>query len=225
MVRPAVVVFDVNETLTDMSPLRGRLEEVGAPGVAFDAWFAATLRDGFAVTAAGGYAEFGDIARHVLVSLLTAVPDGPADPVQATDHVLAGLPELDVHPDVADGLRRLHGGGLRLVTLTNGATALSDGALGRAGVVDLFEARYSVSEAGRWKPAAEAYAWAAGVVDEPAGRLALVAVHPWDVDGAGRAGLVGAWLNRAGATYPTYFRPPAVTAGSLPELADRLLAS
>lgn len=221
--KPAVAVFDVNETLTDMSPLRGRLVEVGASGALFDAWFAATLRDGFAVTAAGGYAEFSDIARHILIGLLAARPDARSDPTQAADHVLAGLPELDVHPDVPEGLRRLHGAGVRLVTLTNGATGMSQGALTRAGVLDLFETRLSVADAGRWKPAPESYGFAARRVAEPPDRLALVAVHPWDIDGAARAGLVAAWLNRSGTEYPNYLTAPAVTAPSLPELADRLL--
>jgi 2-haloacid dehalogenase len=214
--QPTVVVFDVNETLTDMSPLRGRLVEVGASGALFDAWFAATLRDGFAVTAAGGYAEFADIARHTLTGLLASWPDAPTDPAQAADHVLAGLTTLE-------GLRRLREAGLRLVTLTNGATAMSEGALSRAGVLGLFEARLSVADAGRWKPAPESYAFAAATVAEPPGRLALVAVHPWDVDGAARAGLVGAWLNRSGAAYPPYLTGPAVTASSLPAVADLLL--
>lgn len=220
---PAVVVFDVNETLTDMSPLRDRLVEVGASGALFDAWFAATLRDGFAVTAAGGYAEFADIARHTLTGLLASGPHAPAVPGQAADHVLAGLAALDVHPDVPDGLRRLHNAGIRLVTLTNGATAMSDGALTRAGVMELFETRLSVAEVGRWKPAPESYSFATARVAEPPGRVSLVAVHPWDVDGAARAGLIGAWLNRSSAAYPPYFTDPAVTASSLPMLADLLL--
>ena len=29
---PAVIVFDVNETLSDMSPMQGRFEAVGLPG-------------------------------------------------------------------------------------------------------------------------------------------------------------------------------------------------
>src|SRR2546423_13668571 len=110
--RPAVVVCDVNETLTDMSPVRGRLEEVGAPGGVFDAWFAGTLRDGFALTAAGGYADFAPIAEAVLTGLLAQL-GLPTDPAQAARRVLAGLPDLDVHPDVPDGLRRLHAAGIR----------------------------------------------------------------------------------------------------------------
>lgn len=50
----------------------------------------------------------------------------------------------------------------------------------------------------------------------------LVAVHPWDTDGAARAGLRTAWVNRAGRAFPPYFVRPEITVGSLPELADAL---
>lgn len=221
--RPEVVVFDVNETLTDMSPVRARLVSVGAPGSLFDAWFASVLRDGFALTAAGGYADFGEIARSRVSDLLAGLPSPPADVERAADQVLSVLPDLDLHADVADGLRALHGAGLRLVTLTNGASAMSDGALDRAGVRGLFDQRLSVSEPRVWKPGAAAYAHAVAATGVPADRLALVAVHPWDVDGAARAGLTGAWLNRSGGEYPPYFTPPAVIGETLPDLAAALI--
>jgi len=50
----------------------------------------------------------------------------------------------------------------------------------------------------------------------------LVAVHPWDIDGAARAGLATAWINRAGDPYPEYFRAPDLRPRSLAELADQL---
>lgn len=59
-----------------------------------------------------------------------------------------------------------------------------------------------------WKPAREAYAYAARTCrTEPAG-MALVAVHPWDIDGAARAGLATAWINRTGVPYPGCCRTP-----------------
>jgi len=48
-----VVVFDVNETLSDMAPLAQRFADIGAPPALARLWFAALLRDGFARTAAG----------------------------------------------------------------------------------------------------------------------------------------------------------------------------
>ena len=60
-----VLVLDVNETLTDMEPLRDGFEAVGLPRHSLEAWFAATLRDGLALTAAGAYANFGELAAEL----------------------------------------------------------------------------------------------------------------------------------------------------------------
>lgn len=50
----------------------------------------------------------------------------------------------------------------------------------------------------------------------------LVAVHPWDIDGASRAGLATAWVNRAAGPCPEYFGAPDLRAVSLTDLADQL---
>lgn len=74
--------------------------------------------------------------------------------------------------------------GIRLVTLTNGSVMMSEGMLSRAGVLELLERRMSVSEASRWKPAAEPYRYAAALCGVPVDQMALIVVHPWDTDGA-----------------------------------------
>lgn len=50
----------------------------------------------------------------------------------------------------------------------------------------------------------------------------LVAVHPWDIDGASRAGLATAWINRDQGRYPSYYAAPALEVRSLAELAEQL---
>ena len=47
----------------------------------------------------------------------------------------------------------------------------------------------------------------------------LVAVHPWDIDGAARAGLRTAWINRTGALYPAHLTAPDRTVATVAELA------
>ena len=49
--------------------------------------------------------------------------------------------------------------------------------------------------------------------------MMLVAIHPWDIDGAARAGMATAWLNRGGRDYPTHFTQPDHTITALAELA------
>ena len=42
--RPGVIVFDVNETLSDMAPMASRFADVGAPGLLARVWFSTLLR-------------------------------------------------------------------------------------------------------------------------------------------------------------------------------------
>ncbi|MGW3147798.1 MULTISPECIES: haloacid dehalogenase type II [Streptomyces] len=211
-------MFDVNETLTDMSPLATRLEQVGLPGHQLSAWFAGVLRDGTALTLAGGHATFADVGRDVLRTLLARqAPE--SDPDEAVAHVLGGLPELPVHPDVPDGVRALRSAGRRLLTLTNGSSGITRAVLEKAGLADSFEAHLDVEAVGAWKPAPAAYAHALRTAGVPPGEVMLVSVHPWDIDGAGRAGLATAWLRREPGPYPSVMRPADIVTEELAGLA------
>jgi 2-haloacid dehalogenase len=224
MAPPEVVVLDVNETLSDFTSLRRRCRSVGAPAPLLDLWFASVLRDGIALAGAGGYASFQEIGRALLIDMFRHESGVEADPAEAAEHVLDAFAALDVHRDVPDGLRRLHDGGVRLVTLTNGPAELTDELLQRAGLRDLIEHVLSADDVQRWKPFPEPYLYAAKVAEVSPDRAAMVAVHPWDVDGAIRAGLLGAFLGRGGHVYPSFFGQPTVRAASLPDLAAALLA-
>ncbi len=218
---PSVIVFDVNETLSDMAPLAQRFTDVGAPAPLAKLWFATLLRDGFALAAAGDSGRFAEIGAEALRGLLLDLPlDHGTD--HAVEHVMQGMSQLSVHPDVVDGVRALRAAGYRLVTLTNGATAVADRLFIAAGIRAEFERLLSVDDAAAWKPAPAAYAYAADVCEVPARDLLLVAVHPWDIHGASRAGLGTAWLNRSEGAYPGYFADPDIVVSTLTDLADAL---
>ncbi len=221
MSRYQLVVFDVNETLSDLAPLAARFAEVGAPEHLVATWFAGVLRDGLGLAAAGGFAPFAELARAGARSLLTGVV---ADPKGAAEHVLAGLADLDVHPDVPGALRRLRSAGLQVATLTNGSVALTERLLARAGLLELVGVRLDVAAVRRWKPAPEPYRHALAATGVAADRAVLVACHPWDVAGAQAAGLGGAWVNREGRPYPEPLGSPDIAGASLGEVADAILA-
>jgi 2-haloacid dehalogenase len=214
---PSVVFFDVNETLSDLTPLAARFEEAGAPAELLSTWFAATLRDGIALAASGSYAGFREVGRANLLQLLPTP--------EAADHVLDGFAALPVHPDVPDGLRALNAAGVRIATLTNGTTQIARGLLERAGLEALVERYLDVSEVRRWKPAPEPYLYACSELGVEPAEAILIAVHPWDVHGAKRAGLRGAWLDRSGVPWPEVFERPDVSARDLPALASSIMAT
>lgn len=222
MARPDLLVFDVNETLSDMTPLAARFVEIGLGEQAAATWFACVLRDGFAMAASGGDVPFAAVASANLALMLETAGHSPERREQDVATVLSTLRDLDAHPDVQPGLQALADAGYRLVTLTNGSVALSEPMFARAGVLEVFEHRLSVQDAGRWKPDPAAYAYALQVCAVPAEKAALVAVHPWDVHGAQRAGLRGVWVNRTGGGYPSYLPTPDVTVASMTDLPTAL---
>jgi 2-haloacid dehalogenase len=221
MERPELLIFDVNETLSDMAPLADRFTEVGAASELAGTWFSGLLRDGFALTVNGVNPDFAGLAREHLSQIL-AGSTLARDRADAVDHVMDGITELRCHADVVEGIRALSDLGIRLVTLSNGSATIAQRLLNDASVAGRFEHMLSVEDAPAWKPDPRAYAHALDVCRVPAARAMLVAVHPWDTDGARRAGLSAAWINRGSGGYPTYFLSPNVEAHSLLDLATAL---
>ena len=210
------VAFDVNETLFSLDRLGPAFDAVGLDPAAVPLWFARLLRDGFAITAMGGYRPFADLAAQTLRALNPATDS-------AVEAVLGAFRQLDPHPDVEPALRALRDAGIPVATLTNGSADLVSTLLQRAGL-DQFVARsLSVDEVRRWKPAPEPYRWAAAELGADPGRVALVASHPWDCAGARGAGLVAGWVNRTGAQWPTFFEPPDLAAADLRAVVSALL--
>jgi 2-haloacid dehalogenase len=219
--RPKVLVFDVNETLSDTKLLADRFAEVGAPDHLAITWFAQILRDGFALTSTGDKTAFAAIAEALLESTLGLVElNRPLD--EAKKALLGSFARLPLHPDVAPGLTDLAAAEFRSVTLTNGAATVAGSLLEAAGLVGIFERLLSVDDAPAWKPAAAAYHWAADVCGVRPADLMLVAVHPWVIHGASRAGLRTAWINRDNRQYPSYFAGAELTVSSVTDLAQQL---
>lgn len=214
-------IFDVNETLSDMSSMATRFDDVGAPAHLAATWFAGLLCDGFALTVTDDSGAFADLAAE---SFRVGLHDQPLNRglEEAVSYVIEGFARLPVHPDVNDGIEALRDLGIRLVTLSNGSASVAEALFDRAGIGEHFERLLTVEDAGRWKPAPEAYQYALGQCSVDPADAMLVAVHPWDIDGAARAGLVTAWLDRSGGHYPSYFRAPEVRARSLTDLAQRV---
>jgi 2-haloacid dehalogenase len=215
--RPAVVAFDVLETLASLEPLRARLTETGQPAGLLEAWYTRTLRDGMALSATGDYAEFTEVADAALRGLThyTISDDQVA-------HVMAGFDELPAFPDALPAITQLNQAGLRVACLTNAPAALASSFVERAGL--RVGRIISVGEVYRWKPASVVYLYAAEVLGVSPDRMALVAAHDWDCHGAKRAGLTTGWVSRKAGGFGVPFAPPDVRGEDLTEVAAKLLA-
>jgi 2-haloacid dehalogenase len=215
--RPQVVAFDVNETLLDLAPVRAAIVELGEPEHVLSTVFARTLLTGFAEAATGGWCRFRDAFTSALAQTTGLAA---AD----RDRVADAFAELAPHPDVEPALRLLAEAGVRAVTLSHGSPGVAEAGLERGGVLPLVERTLTSESIRAWKPNREVYLWAAGVCDVAPDRTALVAAHAWDVQGAQKAGLTGAWFPRSERSYAAVHEPAHVVADDLPGAVAALLA-
>ena len=199
--------------------LRPELERLGAPGSALELWFAQSLRDFFAHSHAGGYVPLAQVLDAALARTLATLDIDAGDADRSA--VLEAMSELDPAPGAAQACAELADAGCPLVALTNGSAGLARGLLERSGLDEHVHTVRSCDEVQASKPAPEVYAMARA--DE--GDTWMLAAHAWDVAGAQRAGLRGAWVALSEREYLASYPPPDVRGDDMAEAARALLAA
>jgi 2-haloacid dehalogenase len=217
-----VIVFDVNETLMNLETLRPTFDRIFSDPAAMRLWFANLITYSEALTLSGVYVPFTEIGGAVLRMLATtrgiAITD--ADAAELTDRFATMSP----HPEVPAALHRLRDHGFRLFTLTDNTLEISGRQLQHAGVIDLFERRFSVDETvKRHKPAQQAYHSVAAALELEAGDICLIACHVWDTIGAQSAGWQAGLILRAGNAPLDVGPQPNYIGKDLNEIADQLI--
>jgi 2-haloacid dehalogenase len=217
-----IIVFDVNETLLDLETIRPTFDRIFSDPAATRLWFAGLITYSEALTLAGVYVPFTDIGAAVL-RMLAATRD-----ISVTDSDGAELTErfasMPPHPEVPAALRRLRDHGFRLFTLTDNTLEISGRQLQSAGIIDMFERRFSVDETvRRHKPAPEAYDSVARALRVEPGDICLIACHTWDTLGARAAGWQAALILREGNAPLDVGPQPDYIGDDLNAIADQLI--
>ncbi|HXP53321.1 MAG TPA: haloacid dehalogenase type II [Streptosporangiaceae bacterium] len=217
-----IIVFDVNETLLNLDAIKPVFDRIFDDPAAMRLWFANLITYSEALTLAGVYVPFTDIGGAVL-RMLAATRDlvvSDADAAELTDR-FATMPP---HPEVPGALHRLRDHGFRLFTLTDNTLAISGRQLEHAGVIDVFERRFSVDETvQRHKPAQEAYHSVAATLGADPGDICLIACHTWDTIGALAAGWQAALILREGNAPLDVGPQPGYLGKDLDAIADQLI--
>lgn len=216
MEQPKVMLFDVNETLLNLAPVKERLEELFGSALAAGEWFSRLLHGSLVANQLSSYRPFGVIASEQLQSM--AVRYGVE--LEEPESIIGLMQVLPPHADVIEGLRSITRLGIRMATLTNGSPGMVAEQLEYAGLTDMFEASLSVESIGAFKPASEVYLWATDHLGVTPAEAMLVAAHDWDVAGAQNAGLRGAFVARARWSLPG--NTPTIRGDDLVAIADLL---
>lgn len=220
MRRPELLIFDVNETLLDLTHLRTTLATALGGPERLAEWFFRLLHGSLVANETDSFRSFETIG----IEALRAVAQRQGIELSDTDAVdlVGGFRSLPAHPDVPVGLDRLGAAGFRLIALSNGSKTGIPAQLSNAGIIDRFELIVSVEEAGRFKPHRAPYEVALDRSEVAPGDALMVAAHDWDIIGARAAGIPGAFIRRPGVVWTVPHELPELTPADIAELASAL---
>ncbi|GAC1443868.1 MAG: haloacid dehalogenase type II [Vulcanimicrobiaceae bacterium] len=216
------IVFDVNETLLDLSALDPLFADAFGDKSTRRVWFSQMLQSAFAGTIAGSYHPFSDLARASLE--MTARKRGVVLDDERKRRILAGMAVLPAHGDVASGLTTLRDAGFRLAVLTNSTASTIASQLEHAKIADYFDLVLSTDAVSSFKPDPKTYAYACERLEVAPGDAMLVAAHDWDVMGAMRAGMRAAFVSRHGTSLNPLEPKPEIVAANINAVAQAIVA-
>ena len=222
MVALPLIVFDVNETLLDLATMEPIFERIFDEKSAMRLWFANLILYSAALTVAGRYVPFTDIGSAVMKMLADTrgIKIGDKDKRELAEKFSTMPP----HPEVPAALRKLRNAGFRLFTLTDNLLEVQTRQLEHAGIVNLFERRFSADGVKRHKPSREAYAYVEKELGARPSQFCLIACHTWDTLGAVAAGWEAALIKRAGNDVLGVGPQPRIVGNDLNDVADQLIA-
>ncbi|MFG6591851.1 haloacid dehalogenase type II [Sulfitobacter sp. 1A12157] len=223
--KPAsVIVFDVNETLLDITTLEPLFARLFGDASMLREWFAELILYSQTMTLSDRYAPFGALAGGVL--RMVGANKGLAVTDEDVAELKSRIGSMPAHADVAPALRRLQEAGFRLVTLTNSPPSPAPTPLEKAEIADFFERSFSVDEVAKFKPHPATYQMVAEALDLQTDDLCMVACHLWDTIGAQAAGCQGAFLTRPNNTLIEVqeMPQPHYLSDDLADLAKQIIA-
>ena len=217
----AVIAFDVNETLLDLSALDDAFHDLFGDSALRPQWFAQMLQLSFIGGLTGEYVDF-TTAQHAALRML-AERTGTALRDDQARTIVEAMSSLPPHPEVHEALARLNRTPLTMAALTNSIQSVAGAQLEHAGLRGFFDAVISADTVSKLKPSPEPYRALAGHFDVPVSDVRLVAAHAWDVSGALAAGCRAALVKRPGVVASPIGRQPDITGRDIAEVVDRIM--
>ncbi len=217
-----LVVFDVNETLLDLSTMEPTFARIFRDKGAMRLWFANLILYSAALTVAGRYVPFTDIGAAVM----TMLADASGIKIEDADkkELVEKFSTMPPYPEVPGALKKLRDAGFRLFTLTDNLLEVQTRQLEHGGIADFFERRFSADGVKHHKPSPHAYAYAQKELGVAPSQLCLVACHTWDTLGAVAAGWEAALIKREGNDVLGVGPQPQIVGDDLDDVADQLIA-
>ncbi|MGQ1910626.1 haloacid dehalogenase type II [Marinifilum sp. RC60d5] len=209
--KPKVIVFDVNETLLDLSPLKKSVgEALNGREDLLPLWFSNMLHYSLVETLSDNYHPFGEIGTAALM-MVAKTQNIDMKYEDAKTSIVTPLRSLQAYPDVVSGLKSLNKDTYHIVSLTNSSAIGVKTQFINAGLTDYFEKRYTIGSIKKYKPHPDTYQMVLDDLQVKPEEVLMVAAHAWDLAGAKNVGFQTAFIARPGKVlYPNVKKPDYV---------------
>jgi 2-haloacid dehalogenase len=214
-------IFDVNETMLDLGALDPLFADWFGDAGARAEWFAQTIHYALTLAATRICQSFADVGAASLTEL--ARRRDRTLPQDAAIQLRTATLSLPPHADVLPALTRLHHAGFLTAALSNNPKTSVQTQMRHAGLDSILDRIMSVEEVGALKPSPEVYRFAIDRLGTTPAATWMIAAHGWDIAGAMRSGLRGAFVSRPGQ-YPDPLAVPDIVAANLVDLAEELIS-
>lgn len=219
--KPKLLIFDVNETLLDLSGMKARMIKAFDHEFAFNQWFSLMLQYSLVDNVTGEYHNFGEIGKAAFQ--MTEQMLEKKVPEDEKNEILQMIRHLPPHPEVEKALLMLKEAGYRMVTLTNSTEEVVKQQMESSGLSKYFEMLLSIDPMRKYKPAPETYRKASEKLRVRPEEAMLIAAHGWDITGALHAGLQAAFISRKGKAHYPLAPNPQYRGDSLTSIAEKLV--
>jgi 2-haloacid dehalogenase len=216
------IVFDINETVLNLSSLKPQFEKVFGHESALSLWFSQLLHSSTVCIATNVNSNFAELAGLMLDAVGARCGVSLTETIKSD--LLACFAHLPPHADIKPALTKLRSHGFRTVAFSNSSFELIAAQMQNAGLVDFFDHIISVEATGSFKPDPKVYKFLATTLGQAAENLRLVATHDWDTHGALSVGFNAAYIDRTGIPYHPLYRQPDIREKTMGCIVDKIIS-
>jgi len=217
---PKLVLFDVYETILDMSDIERRVNTLLDSKRGYTIWFELCMQYTFADNCTVQFHDFQSIASATLRMTAQLLKASITD--DEIEGVLELMKHLPVKENVQEGLSGIADQEFRIAALTNSPASLVMHRMDESGLISYFEEVLSAESVRKYKPSIEVYRWAAHKLQAEPAETIMVSGHGWDIAGAKNAGFQTAYIRQSNQMLYPLAPTPDLTCGDIVDLCDQL---
>ena len=211
----------MNETLLNLSVLTKSFDHYFNDKFVMKYWFTKLLHTSSMMGAMDEYKNFGQLSEVVLENIFYEKGIPLTEEIKVD--ILGSFRTLPAYEDVPKALKILRQHKIRTIAVSNSSSEMIKEQLTNAGILDLFDAWYSVDAVKKYKPFKEIYLYAAAAENMAPNDIVMVATHDWDLFGAKKAGLTTAYIERKKEIYNPYYLQADFSKTDLVELVQEII--